>query len=56
MTIRYFEQDAKKAGGRYVEVSGEVKRISGLERSVLLASGQEIFIEDIFDISGELFD
>ena len=56
VTIRYFEQDAKKAGGRYVEVSGEVKRISGLERSVLLASGQEIFIEDIFDISGELFD
>lgn len=53
VTIRYFEQDAKKAGGRYAEVSGEVRRISRLERTVLLASGREIPIEDIFDISGE---
>ena len=55
VTITYFERDAKKAGGRYVEVSGEVRRISGLDRSVLLTSGEKIPIEDIFDISGELF-
>lgn len=55
VTITYFEQDTKKAGGRYAKVSGEIKRINRLERSVLMASGEEIGIEDIFGISGNLF-
>ena len=55
VTIQYFTEDIKKVGGSYVGADGEVSRINELERSILLASGVEIYVEDIIDISCDLF-
>lgn len=51
VTICYFVEDIKKLGGSYVEIDGEINRINEFEKTILLMSGKEIFIEDIFDIS-----
>lgn len=55
VTIRYFAQDTQKAGGSYLEAEGEISRISEFEKSILLRSGTEIFIEDVFDIACDIF-
>lgn len=55
VTIRYFAQDTQKPGGSYLEAEGEISRISEFEKSILLRSGTEIIIEDVFDIACDIF-
>lgn len=55
VTIRYFMEDIKKLGGSYVEIDGEINQINEYEKSILLMSGTEIFIEDVFDIACDIF-
>ena len=45
-----FVPDAKKAGGRYVTVTGRVSRYDAYENSITLESGDVIFVEDITQI------
>lgn len=49
-TITYFEPDNKKAGGAYLSVTGRVKNMNGLKRTVTMEDGTEIPIDDILDI------
>lgn len=49
--ITYFQPDDKKEGGFYVTVSGNIKKIDGYKKSVIMQNGMEICIEDISDIS-----
>ena len=44
-----------KAGGEYVFRSGAVVKILPVQKMLVLGDGTEIRIEDIVDISGELF-
>ena len=55
VAITYFQPDDKKAGGRYVTVSGNVKKLDGIERTLLLTDGTRIPIEDVRHIDGDLF-
>ncbi len=48
--IRYFKPDMKKAGGAYLTVSGNVKKIDSIEGKVVFVDGTEIPILDIVDI------
>lgn len=48
----YFEQDSTKPGGRYVTLTGKVKRVDAYRKSVLMVDGEEIWIENIRDIDG----
>ena len=53
--IEYFVPDKTKAGGEYVFKEGEVVKILPVRKKLVLADGTEIRIEDITDITGELF-
>ena len=50
VTLTYFQPDKKKAGGAYVCVTGQLKKIDDLEGTLILAGEEKIQIEDIVDI------
>ena len=50
VTLTYFQPDKKKAGGAYVTVSGQLKKIDDYEGALILVSGERIQIEDILEI------
>ena len=55
VVIEYFVPDKTMAGGEYVVKSGTVAKILQVQKKLVLGDGTEIRIEDIADISGELF-
>ena len=55
VVIEYFVPDKTKAGGEYVFKSGSVVKILPVQKVLVLSDGTKIRIEDIADISGELF-
>lgn len=55
ITVTYFLPDTKKAGGRYVPVSGNVRKLDRIERAIIMADRTEIPIEDVRYIEGDLF-
>ena len=55
ITVTYFIPDDKKSGGRYVTVSGNVRKLDGLERVIMMVDGTQIPIEDVRYIEGDLF-
>lgn len=54
--ITYFQPDEKKNGGAYVTATGTVKKIDVYERIVVMVDRQEIPIDDIVGIEGQMFD
>ena len=55
IVVTYFVPDTKKAGGRYVTVSGNVKMLDGIERAIIMTDRTKIPIEDVRYIEGDLF-
>ena len=53
--IVYFKPDERKDGGAYISIMGTVKKIDGYEHAVVMHDGTRIPIEDMVDITGELF-
>ena len=49
--IKYFVPDERKSGGKIVEVSGIVKKISDADATITLADGCKIRLSDIVDLS-----
>lgn len=52
--ITFFKPDERKAGGSYVTVSGNIKKIDTYESMVILADGTRVPVDDIIAIEGEL--
>ena len=50
VTVMYFRPDKKKAGGAYLTVTGQLKKIDDYEGALILMGGERILIEDIVDI------
>ena len=50
ITITYFEPDKKKAGGKYKSIEGQLKNIEDYNQSIVLKSGEVIFLQSILDI------
>jgi hypothetical protein len=50
ITITYFEPDRKKAGGMYKSIEGQLKNIDDYNQSIVLKSGEVIFLQSILDI------
>ena len=50
ITITYFEPDKKKAGGKYKSIEGQLKNIDDYNQSIVLKSGDVIFLKSILDI------
>ena len=53
--ITYFEKDLKKDGGKYITVSGRVRKIHEYRNNVIFEDGTEIPVHDISDIDGDIF-
>lgn len=54
VSITYFLPDARKDGGEYVTVTGNVKKIDDYEHKIVLMDGMEILMEDMIRIDEEL--
>lgn len=55
VTFTYFVPDLKKEGGNYTTVEGIVNRINLNNQRIYLVNNIEIPINEIIDISGEIF-
>lgn len=55
VSVIYFKQDERKAGGSYENVCGTVSKIDEFEQLIVFADGKKIPVEDIYDIEGELY-
>ena len=55
ITFTYFKPDERKAGGAYLTTTGTVKKLDDYERLIVLQDGTKLPMDDILDISGEIF-
>ena len=53
VTIMYFVPDLKKDGGKYIKISGTVKKIEEYKQLIILDDKTEIPINEIISINGE---
>ena len=51
----YFVPDLTKDGGKYINVTGIIKKIDTIKQLIILEDKTEIPINEIIDISGEVF-
>ena len=56
IAVTYFLPDNKKSGGRYVTVSGNIRKLDGTGHQIIMADGTSIPIDDVRFIEGSLFD
>lgn len=54
ITFMYFVPDTKKDGGKYVTLTGNVKKIEEYRNVLVLDNKIEIPIDEIIDINGEI--
>lgn len=52
ISVTYFRPDARKAGGAYVTVTGQLKKVDGYERSLILEDGTKIPLREIVGLEG----
>lgn len=50
VSITCFVRDERKPGGAYVTLTGVVKKIDTVMQAVVLDSGQQVAVEDVYDI------
>lgn len=55
VTITYFKPDERKSGGKYVNVTGSVKKINQYKREIVMMDGSIVSIENITEIESKLF-
>ena len=55
VTITYFVKDMKKSGGKYINVTGEVKKVDSDNFYVYMQNGSIIAFDDISNIDSEVF-
>ena len=55
ITITYFVPDEKKAGGSYISLTGNLKRIDYYERLFVLTDETKIQLDEIVDIESDCF-
>lgn len=51
--ITYFLQDKRKAGGAYLSLSGSMKKYDEIEKTILMADGTLIPMDDVLSIRFE---
>ena len=55
VSFTYFIPDLRKDGGAYVTVEGIIKKIDMMEQKIYLVNKAEIPINEVIDISSEVF-
>ncbi len=56
VNVTYFVHDQRKSGGAYVTAAVSVRRVDSFTRQLILTDGIKIPLDDIYSITGELFD
>lgn len=56
VSITYFQTDSRKSGGRYVDITGVIKKINDVERTIILTNGSILSMDRVTDLKGEIFD
>lgn len=56
ITVEYFVSDERKSGGAYVTVTGNFKWLDDGERKLVLQDGTKIPLENIYSLTGDIFD
>lgn len=56
VTVTYFLKDSKKEGGKYIDISGVIKKMDFYYGLLVMEDGTKIRLEDIIALSGRLFD
>lgn len=56
VTVTYFVPDDRKQGGAYASVTGQIKKIDGYERLLIMSDGTKISFEHVSDLDGNVFD
>lgn len=54
VTVTYFRRDARKAGGAYLTVTGQLRRVDDCEGVLILTGGQRIPLRDICALESPL--
>ena len=55
ISVTFFLPDQKKAGGSYVTVTGQVKKLDTYRQQLLLTDGSAIPFQEIIELEGDLF-
>ena len=55
VSVTYFIPDERKAGGAYVTVTGNVKKLDDLQRIMVLTDGTMIPLDEILELESDLF-
>ena len=55
VSVTYFIPDERKTGGAYVTVTGNVKKLDGLQRIIVLTDGTMIPLDEILELESDLF-
>lgn len=55
VVITWFQPDPHKAGGSYVTTQGRIRKVDELQRTLVLADGTKIPMDDIVELNGEIF-
>ena len=55
ISVTYFLPDQKKAGGSYVTVTGQVKKLDTYRQQLLFTDGSAIPFQEIIELEGDLF-
>ena len=53
VTIMYFVPDLKKDGGKYIQISGVVKKIDEFKQLIILDDKTEIPINEVISLAGD---
>ena len=53
--ITYFQEDERKEGGAYLCTEEPIKKIDMYNRRMIFSGGFHIGLDDIYDISGDIF-
>ena len=55
ITFTYFIPDVKKNGGKYIEKTGQIKKIDDIEGYIILKNKEKIKLDDIINVAGEIY-
>ena len=55
VSVTYFIPDERKAGGKYVTVTGNVKKFDVFQRIMVLTDGTMIPLDEILELESDLF-
>ena len=54
ISVTYFVQDKRKAGGKYVTVDGTIKKYDNYEKMIYMTDGTKIRLYDLYEINGKI--